>query len=362
MLINIELPVGDDDATSRRYVYDNYLGITKTQADMDGAALKNLATPLDGSDATTKRYVDDKFYSRLVNIDMNGKKIVDLPTPIDDTDATNKKYVDDNFYKSGTYLNMNNKRIADLGNPIGMKDAIHQDHIRKILSETLFWEMNQYATSVYDFSTEPYVTMNQSRYVSKITDQALADNNANVDPTKPELSPLMCLKNERINNRYYLKFSPTSQSKSRMISNINLNSTDPNNDKVNVFIVYKIRTVSSSYWTANGLFGHDDGGFDKFVSFSNNGSGNLLISGSKNDWFHIGNHSFKGFASRDRYKTKANAGEFHKWICLSVHWIDETLDASSVWCNGEKLTSFTSAKKNWEFSNDIWRSKSRWNS
>lgn len=355
-ITNVPLPVGDDDATNRRYVHDNYLQITQTQANMNGAALKNLATPLDDNDATTKRYVDDKFHSKLVNIDMNGKKIVDLPTPTDDTDAANKKYVDDadtiskkyvddNFYKLDNYLNMNKKRIGDLGDPIGIKDAIHQDHIRKILSETLFWEMNQHATSVYDLSTESYVTINNTRKVSKIEDIALVDNDASVDPANPGLSPIMCDKDERINNRYYLKFGTVTGEKNRMLSQINLNSTDPKNDKVNVFIVYKTRAVDTSYWTANGLFGHDDGGFDKFVSFSNNTNGNLVISGYKNQWFHIGSQTYRSFAPRAGYKTKANAGEFHKWICLSIHWIDETQNASSVWCNGQKLTNFTSKKR-----------------
>lgn len=52
---------------------------------------------------------------------------------------------------------MGDDRIGNLGDVVGINDAINQEYIRKKLSETLFWEMNQHSTSVYDFATESFV-------------------------------------------------------------------------------------------------------------------------------------------------------------------------------------------------------------
>ena len=54
-------------------------------------------------------------------------------------------------------------------------------------------------------------------------------------------------------------------------SNINLNPASGQADIVNVFIVYRLNSNTGSYFVRNGLFGHDNGGFDKFVTFSPNG-------------------------------------------------------------------------------------------
>ena len=44
------------------------------------------------------------------------------------------------------------------------------------------------------------------------------------------------------------------------------------------------------------------------------------------------------------YKNKADAGLENKWCSLSVHWCDSSprTNKSSVYCNGVKLTNFTS--------------------
>lgn len=118
------------------------------------------------------------------------------------------------------------------------------------------------------------------------------------------------------------------------------------NNHDNIFIVYKILNVSTTNWVSNGLFGHDNGGYDKFIAFTGmSGStlvtGNLVVSGAPGSWFHMGPSNFKGYAPRVGYKTKANAGELNKWICLSIHWIDNTTNGSSIWCNGQNLYNFT---------------------
>ena len=129
-----------------------------------------------------------------------------------------------------------------------------------------------------------------------------------------------------------------------MVSNINLNVVSGAKDIVNVFIVYRIKAFdANTYWTGNGLFGHDNKGHDKFVSFSP--SGDLIISGTTNNITIIGSNPVGSLQPLAPYKNKANAGVINKWVCLSIHWDNYTTPAgnhSSVYCNGQKLANFQS--------------------
>ena len=129
-----------------------------------------------------------------------------------------------------------------------------------------------------------------------------------------------------------------------MVSNINLNVVSGAKDIVNVFIVYRIKAFdANTYWTGNGLFGHDNKGHDKFVSFSP--SGDLIISGTTNNITIIGSNPVGSLQPLAPYKNKANAGVINKWVCLSIHWDNYTTPAgnhSSVCCNGQKLANFQS--------------------
>ena len=87
------------------------------------------------------------------------------------------------------------------------------------------------------------------------------------------------------------------------------------------------------------MFGHDNSFFDKVISFSPNGD--LIVSGTTNDHIVIGQNSTNGRSPIAPYKTKANAGELNKWVCLSVHWILPS-ETSYMYFNGKKLAIFTS--------------------
>ena len=129
-----------------------------------------------------------------------------------------------------------------------------------------------------------------------------------------------------------------------MISNIDLNPAAGQPDIVHVFIVYKLKSYDAAYWLCNGLFGHDDAGYDKFVAFGQN-SGDLAISGTAGNFIVIGAAAHNGVIPIVNYPTGANAGELNQWVVLSVHWdVHNTplTNKSSVWCNGVKLTDFTS--------------------
>ena len=205
------------------------------------------------------------------------------------------------------------------------------------LPETLFWESYQSADCLYkiDHGIATEVTFdNSDRTVSKLFDQSLKENHAN--QSTESARPILCTKAQKINYRYYLKFDGNK----RMLSDINLNPGSGQDDIVNVFIVYRINSYTGSYAVRNGLFGHDDGGYDKFVAFSP--TGELLVSGTTNQHIVIGPSSFNSKNATAPYQSKANAGELNKWICLSIHWdVPGGNNASQVWCNGKKLADFT---------------------
>ena len=99
----------------------------------------------------------------------------------------------------------------------------------------------------------------------------------------------------------------------------------------------------NNYWIRNGLFGNNNGGFDKFIAFAPNGE--LVTSDDKHDYNVIGSRHVNGKYPLANFKTKANAGELNKLICLSVHWDNYTTPVgnnSSIYCNGKKLANFHS--------------------
>ena len=238
-----------------------------------------------------------------------------------------------------TNLDLNNHKITNLDDPLNEGDACNKrslNILEKKLSETLFWESYQLADCLYkiDRGIPTEVTFDKStREVSHLFDQSLKENHAN-QATKTN-RPILCTKAEKNNYRYFLKFN----GKKRMLSDINLNPASGQADIVNVFIVYRLNSNLGSHFR-NGLFGHGNGGWDKFVTFSPNGE--LVVSGTTNDHIVIGQKAFNGKNAIAPYQSKAKASELNKWICLSIHWdVPGGNNASEVWCNGKKLANFT---------------------
>ena len=198
------------------------------------------------------------------DINMSLWRIKNVPAPIYDYDVISKAVLEQ------TYL-VEYKKIVDY---------------RKSLSETLMWEYyKKYVSSIYRFdrgsNNSELLFDTTTRKVSKTIDQGLEETDAIQNTTN--LQPLLCTKSEKVGNRYFLKFDGTQ----RMVSNINLNVVSGAKDIVNVFIVYRIKAFdANTYWTRNGLFGHDNRDHDKFVSFSP--SSDLIISGATNNYIIIG--------------------------------------------------------------------------
>ena len=206
------------------------------------------------------------------------------------------------------------------------------------LSETLLWESYQLADCLYktERGLQTEVEIDKStRGVIQLFDQSLKENHA--IQTTGANRPLLCTKAEKTNFRYYLKFDGSK----RMISDINLNPVGGASDIVNVYIVYRLNSFTGTHASVrNGLFGHDDAGWDKFVCFSIDES--LVVSGADPQFVVIGSSGLLNVNPIADYQSKANASELNKWISLSVHWdVPGGSEASEIWCNGKKLANFT---------------------
>ena len=108
---------------------------------------------------------------------------------------------------------------------------------------------------------------------------------------------------------------------------MHLNPPSSTSNITNFFVVYRLRGYDGSInWLRNCFFRHSD----YFVGFSTV-AGRFIRIGVAND-------------ADAPYENKANAGLLNKWCSLSVHWHDSSprTNKSSVYCNGAKLTNFTS--------------------
>ena len=195
--------------------------------------------------------------------------------------------------------------------------------------------LRMYSSCVYqiDRADSQNVKMDSSRKVETIYDKS----NEESDATQADLSkrPLVCTKAEKHNGHYFIKFSGSQ----KMTSQVNLN-----NDAVNVFIVYKLNSRGSaqSYWN-NGLFGHDNLEYDKFVAYSGS---NFVVSGAHNTYKYVylgPASSLQSFLKLDDY-SENDLGELNKWHCLSVHWDNKSspkTEKSKIYWNCKHVGDFT---------------------
>ena len=193
--------------------------------------------------------------------------------------------------------------------------------------------LRMYSSCTYqmDRSDGQNVKMDSSRKVETIYDKSNEESDAS--QTDSSTRPTLCTKAEKHNGRYFLKFSGSQ----KMISQVNLN-----NNAVNVFIIYKLNSRAQSYWN-NGLFGHDDIGYDKFVAYS---ASNLVVSGANNatKCVYIGPAaSLQSFLKLGDYSTN-NLGKLNTWHCLSVHWDNKSspkTEKSKIYWNKKHIGDFT---------------------
>ena len=178
----------------------------------------------------------------------------------------------------------------------------------------MIWEYyTKKAVCLYkiDRASTSEVMFNSNKKVSMLNDQTLGkfNSNKNVLAQKPELS----FDNDRLSKRYYLKFN----SNQRMLCDINLNPQSGQPNITNIFIVSRLNSYNSNYWTLSGLFGNDNGQFYYSVSFlpthdlAISRGGSVVTIGSTTCGRSVNHIAY--------HKYKAECGQLKTWNCLSIH-------------------------------------------
>ena len=239
-------------------------------------------------------------------INMNQKTIKNLPLPTSESQAAPNKYVD-----LGIFPILNNATAVFI-------DSYIQEHAECLYS--------------VERGTKDEVIITRTRTISKIYDKTLSslDVAQTIVSRRPKLSTS---KNAR---RYFITFDGNK----RMIANVHLNTVAGKRDTIHAFILFRLNTFAGTNANLrNGLFGNDNGGWDRMVIYSAQAN-NLVIGGAVKDKSEAYGGNNVQVKAAD-WKSKANATALGIWICLSVHWdVPGGFGASSVWVNGKKVKSF----------------------
>ena len=281
---------------------------------IQGNKIFSDSDPSDDRHLSRKNYIDNKITN--VNLDLRQRlrlsggnmtgdinmgvnKILTTSDPTLETHLARKKYVDENL----------NKLQKDVS------FSILKDNFSLKFHNLFLVEYN----SVYDL-----LFSRNGGKIKEWIDFGIEGNN--FKQTTQNLQPDLSLENEKLENKYFLKFNYN-----RMVSGGNLNPpSGGGEDVINAFIVYKLNSVpaSGTDWLRGGLFGNDNGRYKKLVAFANPASRELIISGDSDRFIAIGSNSANGKVPIASFQTKANAGDLNKWLCLSVHW--NKTDANGV--------------------------------
>ena len=245
---------------------------------------------------------------------------------------------DEHEYENPKNHNMKNMKIlnhhpAENDNDLILKGQV-TDTIRESFLDLWISEyMRLYASCIYSIERIQYDCgfIDNTNYISTLYDKSFSESDATQNNNTKR--PQVCTKQEKVNGRYYLKFNGTHS----MISQANLNS-----DGVNIFCVFKLNQLTNG-WSGS-LFGHDNGGYDKYVSYYNK---NFVISGCNVDCVYIGDdQAVQHFTRLTDYEGN-HLNDLNKWHCLSIHWDNISSDntnKSSVYHNKNLLGNFTSNK------------------
>ena len=108
-------------------------------------------------------------------------------------------------------------------------------------------------------------------------------------------------------------------------------------DNLQVFIVMRFSDLTGSYIDRDGVFGNDNGGYDRYAALHSN---KLNVGGATDG----GGDS--SAVTIDKFPKDANPIQTTKFCVLSFHWNNKGNEGcgknkSSVFCNGQRLTTFT---------------------
>lgn len=183
------------------------------------------------------------------------------------------------------------------------------------------------AIVTYDVGLDRDLVFSSSTYkVSKLVDQGLSQTHAS--QSNVALQPVLSSQT-RQNGHRFMHFDGVGNK--RLLGNLDLNPASGQRDLLTVFIVFRVDGFdANTHWVRNGIFGHDNYGFDKFICFLPTRA--LMVSGTTGNNIQI-----------STFPEKANPGAIGVWNVLSVQWnVEGGAAASSVYCNGKLLAKFES--------------------
>ena len=255
-------------------------------------------------------------------LDMNYLPLRNVPSPKGNSHAATKEYVD----SSGLISMLENATAVFV-------DSYIQEH-----AECLYSVEREQKTEVI---------FSPARDISTLFDKTLSGLNAlqNGASTRPKLSTA---KNAR---RFFFNFDGDD----RLISNVNLNAERGKRDAVHAFILFRLRThnTGSHPQFRNGLFGHDNGGWDKFVCFHKTNH-NLLIGGTVNN----SDSAFSVSSDFKRFENKSKSKRIEQMVLpfssLGRFGRSWTKFSLGEWKKAENFSSKTKIRSD---SNGSWRSQ-----
>nr|XP_018669440.2 uncharacterized protein LOC108949892 [Ciona intestinalis] len=176
------------------------------------------------------------------------------------------------------------------------------------------------ATVQYRVDYDTDLNISETSNVLAVYGQGLSSLPASQN--NPQLQPR--LSQERQNGHRFLVFDKNSNC---LVTDLDLNRKRGANDLFTVFIVYRLTSYTADVLTPwRGLFGNDNGGWDKFVGIN---AGVLHLSGTV------------GAVQIGLTLNNANPRALDVWNVISIQWnADGGADASSAWCNGKLLQRF----------------------
>jgi hypothetical protein len=247
MIVKLNDPSIDDDATTKKYVNNAVQGVKERtpvitgMLDMRLNNIINVREPSNRSDATTKNYVDRSTSGNVKldgsstvmggSLNMGRNTITNLEDPSDAHDAVNKQYGDSN------YVNISNFRSRLIGSGSGRPAAPGIFEIlipaTKPISRTvklvIFFQANNiFRENIDDDAASDSIAPGTTPVIRHKT-VAIVDIHGNDDGHIKQYIGLITENGSR-----YLRMGYTSSKSNPNIMNINFVLLSQNSDRVNI--------------------------------------------------------------------------------------------------------------------------------
>ena len=338
---------------------DNIKGAATGDVDMLEFTI-SAGAPTDTRHLTNKEYVDSKVASSGTgtgtslsgdatgNIDMQ-EFTISAGAPTDTRHLTNKEYVDSKVASStatGTGASLSGDATGNIDmqmyritgdSPIHSKQLANKEYIDNSIYRQPMDTLN-FTTSYY-INDLGLVTYNET--TRKVTNVNSIEGIEAKPPKDGE--PLIGTNDDTVNGYFPLVFAHIHELKTGIKTDL-----EGQLDIETVTIIYKnnVGIGHSKYQdTYCGLFGDLTTGWTRYVYFASEGNeDSLVVSGAIDKAVVIGRASTKSINPVMDVIADADPTLPNKMICLTVQWdyVGGT-NASSIFCNGKKLASFTAS-------------------